>query len=214
MRVMFSDRSDAGRQLAGALERFRSARPLVLALPRGGVVVGAEIARALGCNLDVALVKKLRAPGSPELALGAVGEDDTVFVNREIVGLIGAGQTYIEGEIKERQGQIALQGQRYRQCKPKIPVAGRTVILTDDGLATGATMIAAVSATALARPHQLVVAVPVAAPEAVRTIQIMKQVGEMVCLMTPMWFEGVGQFYRDFRQIEDEEVMKLLEEFA
>jgi putative phosphoribosyl transferase len=211
---MFSNRADAGRQLAGALERFRAAHPLVLALPRGGVVVGAEIARALNFDLDVVLVKKLRAPGSPELALGAAGEDGTVFLNREIVGVTNTDETYVEDEIKERQFEITQQSQRYRRSKPKVPIAGRAVILTDDGLATGATMIAAVQATALARPVQLVVAVPVGALEALRVIQAMKQVDETVCLLTPSWFEGVGQFYRNFQQIEDEEVMKVLEEFA
>ena len=211
---MFSDRADAGRQLAGALERFRLARPLVLALPRGGVVVGAEIARAFGCDLDVVLVKKLRAPGSPELALGAVSEDEQTFVNREVVEMTGAGDEYVRNEIRERLAEIVRQRDGYRAHKPKTSAAGRTVILTDDGLATGATMIAAVQATSLARPQRMVVAVPVAAPEALRTIQGMNQVDETVCLLTPMWFEGVGQFYGDFRQIEDEEVIKVLEEFA
>ena len=211
---MFSDRADAGRQLAEALERFRSAHPLVLALPRGGVVVGTEIARALACDLDVALVKKLRAPGSPELALGAIGEGGTVFLNHEIVDLTNADQAYVEDEIKERQHEISEQIQHYRRRKPKIPIAGRTVILTDDGLATGATMIAAVRATESGRPLRLVVAVPVAAPEAMRLVQAMKQVDEVACLLVPAWFEGVGQFYSDFAQVDDEEVIAILNEFA
>jgi putative phosphoribosyl transferase len=211
---MFSNRADAGRQLAGALEKFRAVHPLALALPRGGVVVGAQIARALDSDLDVVLVKKLRAPGSPELALGAAGEDGTVFLNREIVDITNTNEAYVEDEIKERQMEITQQSQLYRSSKPKIPIAGRTVILTDDGLATGATMIAAVQTTALARPVRLVVAVPVGAPEALRMIKAMKQVDETVCLLTPTWFEGVGQFYHDFQQIEDDEVIKMLEEFA
>jgi putative phosphoribosyl transferase len=212
--MMFSDRTDAGRQLAGALERFRSSQPLVLALPRGGVLVGAVVARALGGQFDVALVKKLRAPGSPELALGAVSEDGNVFLNQEVINLTDADESYVQSEIKERQGEIAQQRKLYRTRKPKLPVAGRSVILTDDGLATGATMIAAVQATALARPQRLVVAVPVSGPEALRSIQAMKQVDETVCLLVPSWFEGVGQFYRNFTQVEDDEVVKVLDEFA
>ena len=198
---MFNDRADAGRQLAGALEKFRSLQPLVLALPRGGVVVGAEIARSLGCDLDVVLVKKLRAPGSPELALGAVSEGGETYVNYEVVNITEADEAYVEDEVSERLAEIARQRKLYRAHKPPVPVAGRTVI-------------AAVQATASARPLRLVVAVPVSGPEALRAIQAMKQVDETVCLMTPAWFEGVGQFYRDFRQIEDEEVVKMLEEFA
>lgn len=211
---MFSDRADAGRQLAEALEGFRSAHPLVLALPRGGVVVGAEIARALGSDLDVVLVKKLRAPGSPELALGAMSEDGTVFLNREIVDLTNTDEKYIEDEIKERQREITEQSQHYRRRKPKISVAGRKVILTDDGLATGATMIAAVQATALARPVRIVVAVPVGSPEALRLVQALKQVDEVVSLLAPGWFKGVGEFYADFTQVEDEEVIAILKDFA
>ena len=212
---MFSDRSEAGRQLAALLQpRLGALRPLVLALPRGGVLIGAEIARELDCDLDVLLVKKLRAPGSPELALGAVCEDGNVFVNREVVNATDADEQYIESEIKERQAEIRLQAKLYRKVKAKVPVSGRVVILTDDGLATGATMIASVETTALSRPDRLVVAVPVGAPEALRTIQELKTVDEVVWVLSPAWFEGVGQFYRDFRQIEDTEVIKLLEEFA
>ena len=211
---MFNDRAEAGRQLAGALERFRPLRPLVLALPRGGVVVGAEIARALGCDLDVVLVKKLRAPGAPELALGAVSEGGELYVNPEVVELTETDDAYLQSEVNERQADIAAQRKLYRTHKPQVPVAGRTAILVDDGLATGATVIAAVQATALARPQRLVVAVPVSAPDALRAIQTMKQVDETVCLLTPAWFEGVGQFYRDFSQIEDEQVVRILREFA
>jgi predicted phosphoribosyltransferase len=211
---MFNDRADAGRQLAGALQKFQAWNPLVLALPRGGVVVGAEIARALGCDLEVVLVKKLRAPGSPELALGAVSEGGEVYVNPEVVNITEAEEAYVEDEANERLAEIAKQRKLYRAYKPPVPVTGRTAILIDDGLATGATMVAAVQVTALARPQRLVVAVPVSAPEALRMIQAMKQVDETVCLLTPIWFEGVGQFYRDFGQIEDGEVVKILRELA
>ena len=205
---MFKNRQDAGRQLARALERYRAARPLVLGLPRGGVIVAAEIARALGGDLDVLLVKKLRAPGNPELALGAVSEDGHVYINRE---LTDPDDPYLQNEIQERRAEMAQQQRRYRAVKPRLSPTGRTAILVDDGLATGATMIAAVQATALAQPAQLVVAVPVSPPDALGKLETAHAV---VCLETPWDFRGVGQFYEDFTQVEDEIVIQLLKEFA
>jgi len=218
---MFKDRMDAGHKLANALQRFKSAHPLILALPRGGVVVGAEIARRLACPLDVMLVKKLRAPDNPELALGALDEEGRACINNEMVRMTGADESYLESEIEERGHEIAQQRQRYRTVKPRIPPTGRTTILVDDGLATGATMLAAVQAVALAPleaglagPKQLVVAVPVSPPEALRVIEATNEVDEVICLELPEWFSGVGQFYRDFTQVSDEEVMEILKEFA
>ena len=211
---MFKDRQDAGRQLSLALEKFRAPRPVILGLPRGGVVVGAEVARALDGDLDVVLVKKLRAPGNPELALGAVSEDGRAYWNREVTGLIGVAETYLQEEVAERRAELASQQQRYRAARPRIPLTGRTVILVDDGLATGATMIAAVQATAIAQPARLIVAVPVSPPEVARRIGEMEQVTEFICLDTPWGFQGVGQFYDDFTQVEDETVIEILKEFA
>ena len=211
---MFKDRQDAGRRLSLALEKFRAPRPAILGLPRGGVVVGAEVARALDGDLDVVLVKKLRAPGNPELALGAVSEDGRAYWNREVTGLIGVAETYLQEEVAERRAELASQQRRYRAVRPRIPLTGRTVILVDDGLATGATMIAAVQATALAQPARLIVAVPVSPPEVARRIGEMEQVTEFICLDTPWGFQGVGQFYDDFTQVEDETVIEILKEFA
>ena len=211
---MFKDRQDAGRRLSLALEKFRAPRPAILGLPRGGVVVGAEVARALDGDLDVVLVKKLRAPGNPELALGAVSEDGRAYWNREVTGLIGVAETYLQEEVAERRAELASQQQRYRAARPRIPLTDRTVILVDDGLATGATMIAAVQATALAQPARLIVAVPVSPPEVARRIGEMEQVTEFICLDTPWGFQGVGQFYDDFTQVEDETVIEILKEFA
>ena len=211
---MFKDRQDAGRRLSLALEKFRAPRPVILGLPRGGVVVGAEVARALDGDLDVVLVKKLRAPGNPELALGAVSEDGRAYWNREVTGLIGVAETYLQEEVAERRAELASQQQRYRAVRPRIPLTGRTVILVDDGLATGATMIAAVQATALAQPARLIVAVPVSPPEVARRIGEMEQVTEFICLDTPWGFQGVGQFYYDFTQVEDETVIEILKGFA
>jgi putative phosphoribosyl transferase len=211
---MFENRTEAGQQLALALERFRTMDPLVLALARGGVVVGAEVARILGCALDVLLVKKLRAPGSPELAIGAVGEEGRACLNDEIARLTGADDSYVQAEITNRLAEIAGQHAMYRAIKPKIAATGRVTILVDDGLATGATMIAAAQITRRAEPERVVVAVPVGAPATVRELEAMDEVDEVICLLTPDWFEGVGQFYGDFTQVSDEEVTKILQELA
>ncbi len=205
---MFKNRQDAGRQLARALEEYRTARPLVLGLPRGGVIVAAAIARALGGDLDVLLVKKLRAAGNPELALGAVSEDGQVYINRE---LTDSDDPHLQNEIQERSAEMARQQRCYRTVKPRLSPTGRTAILVDDGLATGATMIAAVQATALAQPTQLVVAVPVSPPDVLDKLETACAV---VCLETPWDFQGVGQFYDDFTQVEDEIVIQLLKEFT
>jgi putative phosphoribosyl transferase len=204
---MYRDRPEAGQELAAALKQFRLDRPLVLGLPRGGVVVAAEVARELAGDLDVLLVKKLCAPDNPELAIGALSEDGKPFLNRELVTLTGSDRRYVDREIAERRQEIDEQRQRYRAVKPRISPAGRTVILVDDGLATGATMIAAVQATRLAKPKKLIVAVPVGSPEAVETLA---RKHEVVCLETPSWFSGVGQFYEDFSQVSDDEVLRVL----
>jgi putative phosphoribosyl transferase len=200
---MFQNRQDAGRQLGQALAAYRTAHPLVLGLPRGGVVVAAEVARALDGELDVLLVKKLRAPGNPELALGAVCEDGHVHLNP-----MDFSETYVQKEVAARRAEMALQQQLYRAVRLRVPRAGRTVILVDDGLATGATMLAGVQTTKLANPARLIVAVPVSPPETACEFD------NLVCLETPGDFQGVGQFYADFTQVEDEEVIRILKESA
>ncbi len=211
---MFADRADAGRQLARALTRLRAEKPLILALPRGGVIVGAEIARALAGELDVMLVKKLRAPDNPELALGAVAEDGHYFVNEEVQRLTGANEDYLRTECETRLAEMEAQHRRYRQVRPRIDPTNRHVILVDDGLATGSTMIAAAQAVALAKPARVVVAVPVSPPDTIDLIRGMDEVQEVICLDTPAWFSGVGQFYENFTQVEDAEVEAILKRFA
>ena len=211
---MFANRTDAGRQLARELMRFQPDRPLILGLPRGGVVVCAEVAHGLACDLDVLLVKKLRAPGNPELAIGAICEEGRAFLNDEIVRMTGANEAYLAQERKERLAEMAGQKNRYRTVRPRMSPTGRVAVLVDDGLATGSTMIAAIQAVALVKPKKIVVAVPVSPPETLRTIESMDAVGEVICLDTPSWFAGVGQFYEDFEQVPDEAVIAILKPFA
>ena len=208
--MTFTNRQDAGRQLARALEKWRGAQPVVVGLPRGGVVVAAEVAQLLAGELEVLLVKKLRAPGNPELALGAVSADGQVFLNDAVVRMTGALADYLDREIAERRAEMAAQQQVYQAVRPHIVLANRPVILVDDGLATGATMIAAVQTTALLKPRQLVVAVPVSPPESLAAIRKLAEVDDVVCLHTPAWFQGVGQFYDDFTQTSETQVVALL----
>ncbi|MDR7522377.1 MAG: phosphoribosyltransferase family protein [Armatimonadota bacterium] len=204
--MVFRDRCDAGRQLAAALVHLRERRPYVLAVPRGGVVIGRQVADALGAPMDVIVPRKLRAPFNPELAIGAVAEGGAVFVDEEIAH--GVPQAYLDQEIEAQRAEIVRRIQVYRNGRPLPPMAGYTAIVTDDGIATGATMVAALRAARALEPSHLVVAVPVAPPESVG--RLAREADEVVCLATPSLFHAVGQFYEDFRQIEDDEVIGLL----
>jgi predicted phosphoribosyltransferase len=207
---MFANRIEAGQRLAPALGEYRDPRLLVLGLPRGGVVVAAEVARALDAELDVVLCKKLRAPDNPELALGAVCEGGTVFLNADVYEYLDVGKTYLAHEKNVRLDEMSRQIEMYRGVRPKASVFGRPVIIVDDGLATGATMITAIHGTAAGNPRSIRVAVPGGAPDSVEKIQRMREVDEVICLETPSFFSGVGQLYEDFEQVEDEEVIRLL----
>lgn len=187
-------------------------RPLVLAIPRGGVEVGAVLARGLAADLDVVLARKLRAPGQPELALGAVSEDGVVQLNHFAAALTDVGDAWIEGERKRQLGEIARRRELYRGVRPQAPIFGRTVILVDDGLATGATMIAALRTVRAAGPARLVVALPVASPERLAAVE--NACDRLVCLVQPAEFVAVGQFYRSFEQVSDERVVELLREYG
>ena len=211
---MFADRHEAGEKLAEALRPVAGAQTLVLGLPRGGVVVAAVVARVLQAEWDVVLVKKLRAPGNPELALGAVAEDGLVHLNHDVARLTGATESYILREQTERLQEMRAQAAAYRAVHPRIDVSDRTVVLVDDGLATGATMLAAVQCTALGNPARLLVAVPVSPCDTAQIIAQLESVDQFVCLETPSWFGGVGQFYGDFAQVPDQEVVRLLREAA
>jgi putative phosphoribosyl transferase len=206
---VFVDRIDAAQRLARALAQYRGQNPLVLAIPRGSVPMGKIIAAALGGELDVVLVKKLRAPFSPEFAVGAIDESGWAYVASH-VREAGADDAYL---AREQAQQLALLRQRRAQYTPArapIDAAGRVAIVIDDGLATGATMIAALHSVRARQPRRLVCAVPVAASHSLEAVAPFAD--EVVCLQTPIEFQAVGQFYRSFPQIEDEIVIATLAE--
>ena len=207
MSRIFESRLDAARRLAQALGAYKGRNPLVLAIPRGAVAMGAEIARLLEGELDVVLVKKLHAPGSPEFAVGAVDESGWTYV-AGYAASAGADQAYL---AREKDAELALLRRRRAQYTPaRAPAdpAGRVAIVVDDGIATGASMIAALHAVRAKQPARLVCAVPVAPAESLE--QIRPYADELVCLETPEGFTAVGQFYRHFEQVEDDEVVALL----
>jgi predicted phosphoribosyltransferase len=207
MSRIFESRLDAARRLAQALGAYKDRNPLVLAIPRGAVAMGAEIARLLEGELDVVLVKKLHAPGSPEFAVGAVDESGWTYV-AGYAASAGADQAYL---AREKDAELALLRRRRAQYTPaRAPAdpAGRVAIVVDDGIATGASMIAALHAVRARLPARLVCAVPVAPAESLE--QIRPYADELVCLETPEAFMAVGQFYRHFEQVEDDEVVALL----
>jgi putative phosphoribosyl transferase len=208
---VFADRSEAGRQLAQRLARFKTERPLVLALPRGGVPVGFEVARALGAPLDLILVRKIGAPFQPELAIGAVvdGDQAETVLNRELVERLQIPEGYLEHERARQLEEIERRRRLYAAGRPRVGVADRTAIVVDDGIATGATMEAALHAARRAGPRRLVLAVPVAPPETIERLR--PQVDAIECLITPGDLGAIGMFYADFRQLSDSEVVELLE---
>ena len=207
----FDDRTDAGRKLAEALRHLRDRDPVVLALVRGGLPVAYEVASALSAPLDVVLVRKIGAPSQPELAVGAVvdGQRPEIVVNADVLRMVGASQRYVDAEAQRQLAEIDRRRALYLRGRPQVEVTGRTAILVDDGIATGATMRAALRAVRRQKPSHLVLAVPVAPAETIASLAT--EVDEVVCLDTPTPFGAVGAFYRDFRQVSDEEVVELLD---
>lgn len=207
---MFRNREDAAFQVAQRLKDRPLEDPLVLAIPRGGVVTGAVLAQELGAELDVVLSRKLRAPMQSELALGAVTEDGKVYLNNFAREFLSPDDAYLVDERRFQLEEIARRRRLFRAVRPQAQIAGRSVIVTDDGIATGATMIAALQTIRHQHPHEVIVAVPVASPE--RLPAIREWCDEIVCLTAPEEFYAIGQFYEDFEQVEDEQVVALLRE--
>ena len=208
---LFKDRRDAGRKLAQELSAYTGRSDvIVLALPRGGVPVAYEVARALSVPLDIFIVRKLGLPGHEELAIGAIASGDVRVLNDDIVHALKIPQGMIETVTRQELQELERRERAYRGDRPAPEVRGRIVILIDDGLATGASMRAAVAALRLQNPARIVVAVPTAALETCEAFR--PEVDEIVCAMTPEPFYGVGRWYEDFSQTTDEEVQALLEE--
>lgn len=207
--MIFSNREEAARRLADKLAAYKGQNPLVLAIPRGAVPMARIVAEALGGEFDVVLVRKLGAPGNPEFAIGAIDETGWAYLG-PYAALAGANADYIERAKARELETIRKRRAQYSPLHPPIEPKGRIVIVIDDGLATGSTMLAALHALRQRAPQKLVCAVPVAPPDTLE--KVADKADEVVCLYAPENFQAVGQFYADFGQVEDEEVIALLSE--
>jgi putative phosphoribosyl transferase len=205
----FEDRRDAGRRLAGKLARFQGERPVVFALPRGGVPVGYEISRSLRAPLDVFVSRKLGAPDQPEFGIGAVAAGGVRVLNEDVVRRLGIPADYIERITARETAEVSRRLRYFRGDRPEPEVAGRTAILVDDGLATGVTARAAVEALRSRAPRRMVLAAPVCAAQTAGLLR--PAVDELVCLQSPSDLGAIGFWYRNFEQTTDEEVVELLE---
>jgi len=206
----FENRIQAGRLLAEQMIGLRASNPVVLGIPRGGVVTAHELARMLEGDLDVVLSRKLGAPGQSELAMGSMAEDGTVFLNEDVVRSLGVSPREIEQEKSRQQAEMRRRSQLIRSVHPRVPLQGRVVVVTDVGVATGATMQAALWVARQENPKRLIAATPVASEEALN--RLAADADEVICLHLPAYFYAVGQWYRDFPQVEDVEVLRVLEE--
>jgi len=208
---IFQDRNDAGRQLAAALRQYRGGKDqIVLALPRGGVPVAFEVAADLGAPLGLLIVRKIGAPAQPELAIGAVASGGVVVRNDEVIRLLGITDAALSRATESAQSELAAKERLYGVATAATEVEGRTVILVDDGAATGATMRAAVAAAKARSAGRVVVALPTASAEAAATLS--READELVCIETPEPYLAVGYWYADFDQVADDEVRRLLEQ--
>lgn len=208
----FKNRSDAGRKLSAALMKFQDQHPVVLALPRGGVPVGAEVAAALNAPLDLIIARKIGVPSQPELAMGAVvdGETPIIVRNEDVILLSGVSEPEFKTVCDAELAEIERRRQRYLGHRDRVDVAGRTAIVIDDGIATGATTRAALRATRM-RPKQLVLAVPVAPSDTLAELR--SEVDDLVCLEDHEFFGAIGFYYADFPQVSDQEVIDILKRF-
>jgi len=209
--AMFNDRREAGRKLALELARMNLRDPVVLALPRGGVPVAAEIAEALAAPLDLVIVRKVGAPGNPELAVAAIvdGDPPDVVLNREIVEAYRLDEASLAALVARERPELARRRAAYLGSRRPLPIAGKTAVLVDDGAATGTTMKVAVRALKRRSPAALVVALPVAPPDTVEALR--SEADRLVCLSSPARFRALGYFYRNFEQLSDEDVLAAMD---
>jgi putative phosphoribosyl transferase len=210
--MQYLDRRDAGRQLAVELMPYAEEQPVIVALPRGGVPIGAEVARALHAPLEILAVRKLGAPGNPELGVGAVSEDGTGVLDARSADMLGMTQAMLDATLARESQELRRRVGRYRDRRPAISIRGRTAIVVDDGLATGLTDLAAVRTLRKRGARHIVVAVPVASSESVSMLAA--EADRVVCLRVPQRLFGVGMWYRDFTPVSDEDVLALLREAA
>lgn len=210
---MFKDRTDAGVQLSSRLKEYKDKEGvIVLALPRGGVVTGYEIAQHLNTPLDIVIVRKIGFPGQPELGIGAVSETGSIVLNDYIISGYGVSKEYIEREVSRQQEEIARRVKLYRKGKWLAGLKGKTIILVDDGVATGATMKAAITTLKEEKLNKLIVALPVAPSSVAEEIE--KMVDEFICIETPFDFMAVGSYYDNFTQVSDKEVVEILQGYT
>lgn len=207
--MIFQNRVEAGKKLVSRLSGYKATKNLiVLGIPRGGVVTGKRLSKSLHCPLDVIVTKKIGAPGNPELAIGAVGAIGEPVINEELATRVGADEKYLKSQISNLKSEVKRREKLFRKGKPALDLKNKTVILTDDGVATGATMLAAIEVTRQQNPKKIVVAVPVIARDSLAKIEPLAD--EVVYLDAPELFFAVGQFYQEFPQVEDKEVVRLL----
>jgi predicted phosphoribosyltransferase len=205
---MFTSREVAAHELVHALSGHPLKDPVVLAIPRGGVIIGAILAEALGADLDLVLARKLRAPNHSESAIGAISENGCVYLNPDSEDILLFHEEHLSKERRFQLKEIARRKELYRTVHPAVDLAGRSVIVTDDGIATGSTIMAALKVVHPQRPYEVIVATPVGCPDRIK--QLRHWCDKVVCLQQPEHFEAVGQFYEDFPPIDDDRVIQLL----
>lgn len=206
----FTDRADAGHRLCEYLERYKNGKVVVLGILRGGVILAREIAFTYDWEMDLIFVRKLRMPGNPELALGAISENGNVVLDKTLTWQLMVPENHIETETERVMSEISRRIELYRKIKPKVDLAGKTVIVTDDGVATGSTMQASLIALREEHPKRLIAALPVGPEDTV--LKLSKYCDEIICLRVPPFFQAVGQFYLSFEQVNDEELVDLLKQ--
>ena len=208
--MIFKNRAEAGMKLAESMKDFGGKDVVVLGIPRGGVVVAKEIAKELGAPMDIIVTKKIGAPGEPEFALGAVTQEGDVIMDRQVAESLGASREYLDDQIAEKRKEVSDRMRRLRGDAPYPTLEGRVVLIVDDGIATGSSMEAAVMSVKKRKPKEVVVAVPVAPRDAIDALT--EDGTKVVCLESPGSFLAIGEFYRDFGQVEDTEVVRILQE--